>query len=124
MIKVYKCSLCGNVTLKLTDGQGPLSCCGQEMTLMTANSTDAAQEKHVPVLSLTGDLLTVTVGEVIHPMTAEHHIGWILVEQGDKVQYVTLSPELEPKAEFKVDSKEKFTVYEYCNLHGLWKAER
>ena len=35
-----------------------------------------------------------------------------------------LKPGDEPQAEFVLsDSDELFAAYEYCNLHGLWKAE-
>lgn len=123
MIAFYKCEHCGNIITKLVNGGGPLNCCGQPMTELKANTTDAAQEKHVPVIAVNGGKLSVQVGEVLHPMTPEHSIQVILVEQGDKVRYTTLTPDRQPKAEFEIEPGKPFTVYEYCNLHGLWKAE-
>ena len=49
-LEVYKCNLCGNVVEVLTGGAGALVCCGQDMVLMSENTVDAAQEKHVFVL--------------------------------------------------------------------------
>lgn len=121
-MQIYRCALCGNIVVKLVNGGGPLTCCGQEMDLLKAGTTDAALEKHVPALKLEGDILKVSVGEVRHPMTPEHYIQFIIAEQGGKVQYKTLTPEDEPYAEFTISKDEPVTVYEYCNLHGLWKA--
>lgn len=123
MISVYKCELCGNVVVKMVNGGGPLSCCGKPMVELAANTTDAAQEKHVPAFRVDGSSLSVQVGDVLHPMTQEHSIQWILVEQGGKVQYVPLTPDQEPKAEFQIEPGKPFVIYEYCNLHGLWKVE-
>lgn len=120
---LYRCELCGNIVVKLVDGGGPLACCGQPMNALKAGVTDAAQEKHVPALKLEGSTLTVQVGDVLHPMTPEHYIQFILVEQEGKVQYAALTPDSEPKAVFEVEPGKPVTAYEYCNLHGLWKAE-
>jgi superoxide reductase len=92
------------------------------MEVLTANTTDAAQEKHVPAVTRDGNKLSVQVGSVAHPMTEEHHICWIAVAQGDKTQRVALEMTGEPTAEFVLDDGDA-TVYEYCNLHGLWAVE-
>lgn len=123
-MKMYKCAHCGNVSIKLVDKNVPLVCCGEPMQELKAGVTDAAVEKHVPSFKLDGNTLNVVIGDVVHPMTDEHYIQLILVEQDNKVQYVTLTSDMEPKASFTIDSNKPFTVYEYCNLHGLWKAEK
>ncbi|MGI6403836.1 MAG: desulfoferrodoxin family protein [Oscillospiraceae bacterium] len=122
-MKFYRCELCGNIIVKLVNGGGVLSCCGQEMTELKAGVVDAALEKHVPAFQREGATLLVQVGEIIHPMTPEHYIQCIVVQQGDHVQYVTLDSTDEPKATFQINPDEPATIYEYCNLHGLWKAE-
>jgi len=122
-MKFYRCKLCGNIVVKVVNGGGTLSCCGQEMTELKAGVTDAALEKHVPAFKREGDTLSVQIGEVIHPMTPEHYIQCILVQQGERVQYVALNSNDEPKATFKINPDEPATIYEYCNLHGLSKAE-
>lgn len=49
-------------------------------------------------------------------------IGWILLdtEMGFQIHY--LKPGNKPEATFKVNEKVA-AAYEYCNLHGLWKAD-
>ena len=117
----YRCERCGNVVALLKKGGGTLTCCGQAMTKLEANSTDAAQEKHVPVVVREGGKIKVSVGSVPHPMLPEHHIEWIALVSGDKVEFAFLKPGEEAKAEF--NEVASGTVYEYCNLHGLWKAD-
>jgi superoxide reductase len=96
----YRCEKCGNIVILIKSGGGTLTCCGQEMTLLKANSTDASREKHVPVLAYEGGKLTVSVGSVAHPMTAEHFIEWIALVADNKIEIVNLKPGMEPKAEF------------------------
>ena len=74
---IYKCEVCGNIVEVLHEGQGDLVCCGKEMRLFTANTTDAAKEKHVPVVEKTADGYKVKVGSVAHPMEEKHYIEWI-----------------------------------------------
>ncbi len=118
----YICSVCGNMVGLIEDRGGTLVCCGQEMDRLVSGSVDAAQEKHVPFLNRQGGMLTVNVGSVPHPMTEEHHITWIAVAQGGATHRVTLKKAGQPIAQFCVDDG-PMTVYAYCNLHGLWKAE-
>ena len=89
---------------------------------LTPNTTDGAYEKHVPVIEQQGDHVTVTVGSVPHPMLDVHYIEWILLETATGYQKHDLKPGQEPKAEFAV-TEPVLAAYEYCNLHGLWKAE-
>ena len=125
--EVYVCEICGQIVEVLAGGDGTLICCGLEMTLQKENSVDAAKEKHVPVVQIEGNKITVQVGSTFHPMTADHAIAWIEVieiEKGSnlgKLQRAELKPGDDPKAEFCISGK-AFTVRAYCNLHGLWKA--
>lgn len=91
-------------------------------TELIANTTDGAHEKHVPVLELNGDVLTVKVGSVEHPSLPAHYIEWILLETEHGFQIHYLKPGMKPEAVFKVNEAVA-AAYEYCNLHGLWKAE-
>ncbi|WP_031549033.1 desulfoferrodoxin family protein [Oribacterium sp. FC2011] len=88
---------------------------------LVTNTTDAAQEKHVPVVKVDGDTVSVCVGSVEHPMLEAHFIGWILLETEAGFQIHYLKPGMKPEAKFKVTEK-VVAAYEYCNLHGLWKA--
>ena len=89
---------------------------------LTANTTDGAYEKHVPVIEQHGDHVTVKVGSVAHPMLEAHYIEWIMLETVTGYQKKDLKPEEKPEAEFAV-TEPITAAYEYCNLHGLWKAE-
>ena len=123
MLKFYKCEHCGNVAVKVYDKKVPLMCCGEKMVELTANSTDAATEKHVPVVAIDGAKVDVVVGEVEHPMTEEHLITMIVLETKKGFQVAELTAEDAPKASFAVaEGDEAVAVYEYCNLHGLWVA--
>ncbi len=123
-MKLQKCEICGNIVEVIVDKGVPLMCCGTKLVDLVPNTTEAATEKHLPVASIEGDQLLVSVGEVNHPMTPEHLITAITVVLGDTVQTVTLKDTDEPKATFALNGyKGKVEVYEYCNLHGLWKTE-
>ncbi len=90
---------------------------------LIAGTTDAAVEKHVPVVSVDGNKVTVVVGEVPHPMTEAHLISWVYLETKKGGQFKVLTPSDEPKAVFVLEDDEPIAAYEYCNLHGLWKKE-
>jgi len=120
-LQIYKCQICGNVVELIHSGAGELVCCGQPMTLFKENTTDAATEKHVPVVEKTADGFKVTVGSVAHPMEEKHYIEWIEVIADDKVYRRFLNPGDAPEALFEI-KVDKVTAREYCNLHGLWKA--
>ena len=99
-------------------------CCGEKMSELVPGSVHAATEKHVPVISVEGNKVTVTVGEVEHPMAEEHFIEWIALETQEGNQRKELKPGQEPKVTFAVAPGDKpLAAYEYCNLHGLWKAD-
>jgi len=121
--KFYKCSVCGNLVEVVNFGGGTLVCCGQDMDLLVPNTVDAAVEKHVPVIAIENGKVNVKVGSVTHPMTAEHYIQWICLCSDTRTVFRYLKPGDAPEASFCYDDPaEKFTVYEYCNLHGLWSA--
>ena len=121
VVEFYRCERCGNLVALVKKGGGTLTCCGQAMTKLVANSTDAAKEKHVPVVTKEGGKVKVVVGSTPHPMQAEHYIEWIALAADGKVEIHHLKPGEEPKTEF--EEAESGTVYAYCNLHGLWKAD-
>jgi superoxide reductase len=120
--KFFRCKVCGNLVGMIEDGGGELVCCDEPMILLTANTSDGATEKHVPVCTRDGNTLKVVVGSVAHPMLAAHYIQWICVAQANRTQRVALEPGQAPAAEFVIGDGPA-TVYEYCNLHGLWSAE-
>ena len=97
-------------------------CCGEEMKKVEPNTTDAAQEKHVPVIKKNGLDVVVQVGSVMHPMAEDHYITFIAVAYGSRVEYIRLKPGDDPAAEFTLVDDQPVTAYEYCNKHGLWMS--
>ncbi len=122
VLQIYKCEACGNIVELLHAGAGDLVCCGEPMKLFKENTTDGAKEKHVPMLEKTADGWRVVVGAVAHPMEEKHYIEWIELVANGIVYRAQLKPGDKPEAEFKVKAAKAY-AREYCNLHGLWKAE-
>lgn len=122
-VKFYRCKHCGNIIEKIIDSGVSVICCGEEMTELVPNTTDAATEKHVPAVVVDGSKVTVQVGSVAHPMTEEHYIQWICLVTSKGIQRVNLSSTDKPEAVFFIGEEKPVAVYEYCNLHGLWKKE-
>lgn len=119
-LQICKCSECGNIVEAVHGGEGSLDCCGKPMVVLNENTTDAAEEKHVPVIEKIDDGFRVTVGTVAHPMEDSHFIEWVELIADGKSYRQFLNPGDSPMAEFKV-SADKVNAREYCNLHGLWK---
>jgi superoxide reductase len=120
-LQVYKCEICGNMVEMVHAGDGELVCCGQEMKLLIANTVDAAKEKHVPVKEKVPGGLKVKVGSVPHPMEEKHYIEWVEIVSDGQAYRQFLKPGQAPEAFFPVQGE--FTAREFCNLHGLWKAD-
>ena len=119
-VRFYKCTKCNNV-IGLIDGEiNKIKCCEEEMEAMIANTTDASQEKHIPVYEKVEDELVVKVGEVEHPMEKEHYIMWIALVGQNKTIRVRLYPEQATETRFPYIPGA--TLYAYCNKHGLWKT--
>ncbi len=121
--RFFICKHCGNIITLLEDSKVPVVCCGENMTELVANTSDGATEKHVPVADQAFGTVSVMVGSVAHPMLPEHHISWIYLQTnlGGQIKYLEVGAE--PSASFALSKDEvAVTVYEYCNLHGLWKA--
>ncbi|MGN0286232.1 MAG: desulfoferrodoxin family protein [Atopobiaceae bacterium] len=122
-VTFYRCNKCGNLVAVVQKGSCTPQCCGQPMEELKAGSTDAATEKHVPVVTRADGKIKVQVGSVEHPMLEEHSIQWIALAAKDRVEIHYLHPGQKPVTEFSDDGAQDVTVYEYCNLHGLWKAQ-
>lgn len=121
----YKCAHCGNFITFLTEKAAATPfCCGVKMEEIIPGTVDAAKEKHIPEVAIEGNLVKVQVGSVLHPMMDAHYIQFVILETKNGYQKKDLKPGQEPKAEFLLaDGDEPVAVYEYCNLHGLWKKE-
>jgi superoxide reductase len=122
-MKFYLCEHCGNIIAYVNNSGVPVMCCGQKMTEIIPGSVEAAVEKHVPVITVDGNKVTVTVSTVEHPMLPEHYIEWIALETKEGHQRKVLAPGQKPVATFAItDTDEVIAAYAYCNIHGLWKS--
>ncbi len=122
-MQFFRCDHCGNIIMFVESSGVPVMCCGQKMTELTANTSDGAMEKHVPVVEINGTDVKVKIGEVPHPMLPAHHISWVVLETAEGFQKKDLTGD-NPEVSFSIAATDKvIAAYEYCNLHGLWKAE-
>ena len=122
-MKFYKCEICGKIVAMVKETPVDTMCCGQAMRELVPGTTDGATEKHVPVYTLEGNTVKVKVGSVEHPMTDAHHIEWIAIETENGNQRKELKSGDKPEATFALVPRDKVkSIYEYCNLHGLWKT--
>ena len=123
-MEFYICEHCGNIIAMVKNKGVPVKCCGQNMTRLEAGTSDGAVEKHVPVCSIEGDIVTVRVGSVDHPMLEEHYIEWIAIKTAQGAQRKLLKPGDAPCAVFALAGGDSFVeAYAYCNLHSLWRSE-
>ena len=123
-MKFYICEHCGNIITYAKNAGVPVVCCGQKMKEIIPGSVEASVEKHLPVVKVEGNLVTAVVGSVEHPMVEEHFIQWLALETENGSQLKRLVPGEKPQAVFALAEGEKpLAVYEWCNLHGLWKTE-
>ena len=123
-MKFLKCEKCGKIVAMVNDMDScPTKCCGEAMKEIPVNTDDGAHEKHLPVYKVEGNIVSVKVGEVTHPMLEAHYIQWIALETNLDNQRKVLKPGQAPEAQFALlPGEEVVAVYEYCNLHGLYKA--
>lgn len=121
--RFYICENCKNLVGMINDSGVPLVCCGEVMKSLEAGTTDAAKEKHIPVVELKDNTVKVTVGAVSHPMSEEHNISWVYLQTDKGGQRKNLPSNGEPSVTFSLADEKPIAVYAYCNLHGLWKAE-
>ena len=77
------------------------------------------------------DSKTIAVGDIVtfgsyaqdnDRSNGTEPIEWIVLETAGGYQKHVLKPGQEPEAVFAV-TEPVVAAYEYCNLHGLWKAE-
>ena len=120
----------------------------------TIRTADWKKEKHVPVIECPDTVeaneifqVQVTLGkEVAHPNTSVHHIRWIAIyfQPGDaKVPYEIAQIEFSAHGESSqgadegpvythhcgcacMKTSDPGTLYAvaYCNIHGVWQAEK
>ncbi|MEA4816145.1 MAG: desulfoferrodoxin family protein [Lachnospiraceae bacterium] len=121
--KFFICKHCGNLIGMIHSSGVPIICCGEKMAELIPNTVDANQEKHVPVIEVKDNIVTISVGSVEHPMSEEHYIQWIYILTEKGGQRKCLKPGDAPKASFALKDDKLVAAFAYCNLHGLWKAD-
>ena len=121
--KFYICEHCGNLIGMIHDSGVPMMCCGEEMTKLEPGMIEASHEKHVPVVSVDGNIVTVTIGSVEHPMVEEHHIVWVYLQTDRGGQRKCLEVGKKPAVTFALADEKPVAAYAYCNIHGLWKTD-
>ncbi len=122
-MEFYICNHCGNIITYAENKGVPVFCCGEPMSKLEPKTADTAVEKHVPVIKVEGNTVTVTVGSTEHPMAEAHYIQWIVLETKQGTQRKELKPDQKPEVVFALaEGDEVVAAYEYCNLHGLWKG--
>ena len=124
-MRFFRCKVCGKIIALVNDCSScPTKCCGEAMEEMIPNTQDGAHEKHIPVINVEGNIVTVKVGEVDHPMLEAHYIMWIALETNMGNQRKVLKPGDDPVAQFALLPGEKVKrAIEFCNLHGLYATE-
>ena len=122
--RFFKCKLCGQTIAVIEKTACNVKCCGQDMEEIVPNTVDAAKEKHVPAVTVEGNIVKVAIGSTEHPMTEAHLIEWVCLQTEQGMQRKTLTASDKPYVEFALTPDEKpIAAYAYCNLHGLWKAD-
>ena len=121
--KFFICKHCGNMVGLINDKGVPLVCCGAGMSELVPNTVEASTEKHLPLVTVSGDSVSVQVGATPHPMEEAHSISFVYVETERGGQRKRLKVGEEPTLSFNFSNDKPLAVYAYCNLHGLWKTE-
>lgn len=127
-LELYRCNVCKNIVEVVLNGDGALVCCGEEMELLKAGTTDGANEKHVPVIDYEceGAGVKIRVGEFPHPMEESHYIQFIeaISKSGKTIHREYLYPGEEPQITINCRSNlgkaDGLKAREYCNIHGLY----
>ena len=123
-MKFYRCKHCGKIVALVKEVKVPTICCGEPMQELIPNTEDGAYEKHIPVVEQNGNVVTVKVGEVTHPMLETHYIEWIMLQTNLGNQRKILKPGDAPVAKFALlEGEEVIRALEYCNLHGLYSTK-
>lgn len=109
---------------KICGKKDNFSCEGAALEKMMPNTSEGAQEKHLPVIEQNGNSITVKVGSIFHPMSEEHSIQWVHLETEKGCQRIYFNADEEPAATFLLSQGDRpIAAYAFCNLHGFWKTE-
>jgi len=121
--RFFICEHCGNIVGMVHDAGVPMMCCGKKMTKLEPGTVEASHEKHIPVVTVEGNIVKVEIGSVAHPMIEEHSILWVYLQTDRGGQRKCLEVGGAPAVTFALYDETPVAVYAYCNLHGLWMTE-
>lgn len=121
--KFFVCKHCGNLVGFVKNAGVKIICCGEPMAELVPNTVEASQEKHLPVIKVDGNIVTVEIGSVAHPMEEKHWIDWVYILTAKGGQRKCLVPGDLPVVKFALVDDEVVAAFAHCNLHGLWKTE-
>ena len=108
--KFYVCPICGNVIHSM--GEAVINCHG---VLMTAAEPEDVDENHKISVERIEDEYYVRIE---HEMTKSHYISFIAAVSSDRIQMVTLYPEGNAEARFKISGVKRILFY--CNRDGMF----
>lgn len=108
--KFYVCPVCGNVIF--ASGEGSFSCCGVALPPLDAEEPDKA---HAFTVESVEDEWYVTVA---HPMSKAHHLSFLAIVSGNRLEQLKLYPEQSAAGRFK--PVPGGVLYAFCNRHGLF----
>ena len=95
-----------------------------DFTEVYVEKHEGAGEKRQPIVTHEKNQIKVKIGDIMHPMTPEHHISMIFLKTKQGGQYKLLTHLDTPIVTFEMSEDDvPLEVYGYCNLHGLWKEE-
>lgn len=106
----YVCPTCGGIAF--STGGAELSCCGRKLTPLAAQKAEEGSRLTVERVE---DEWFVTSG---HPMDKDHHIAFVALAQGDRVQLIRQYPEWDLQVRFP--ARGHGTLLWYCTRHGLF----
>ena len=115
-----KCEKCGALVevIKECKCNCGINCCDTPMTVESAKTNDLGFEKHVPIITVNEDKVSVKVN---HIMQEDHYIEWVAYVTDKSITKVFFSPNDKPECEFDYVKDSK--VYSYCNKHSLWVSD-
>ncbi|OGI11185.1 MAG: hypothetical protein A2Y40_04890 [Candidatus Margulisbacteria bacterium GWF2_35_9] len=142
-MKVFVCQSCGHIEFSSAPNNCPICWKPKEQFKQNDNIFKESMEKskeaavkHIPSVKVNKSCglipentctdIIIRIGEVLHPMTAEHYINFIDVYQDGKyIQRLFLTPNVEPAGCIHLkNAKGKITVVESCTIHGYWMTEQ
>ena len=108
--KYYVCPTCGGIAF--STGEAELSCCGRKLSPLSAQK--AEEDARLTVERVDDEWFVTST----HPMEKEHHIAFVALAQGDRLQLIRQYPEWD--LQVRIPARSHGTLLWYCTQHGLF----